>query len=455
VTRARTALALLAIVVLGAGLRAHVVANPSDLYQSADELSYGKLAIALATHHRYGDRESHLKDPLHWPPGAPFMFAVARQVHPEPGHELLYDIRPAYWAQALVGTAAILVAFLLAAGIAGPVAGLIAAFALAVNPGSVLATGDMLSEPLGALLLALGLLALAGGLRRGGAWRHVLAGVLLGLAILTRADYLLLVPLLALLALVVGWRRAGRARTGAALGAALVAGGLVPVAPWTIYASGRADAFVPVTQGGAAALFVGTYLPGGGTTVGMKHALGDETRAYNPKLHRVFDYELEAGSVLNAVAARHRGISRDAALRTESLHNLRHYALGDPLGFARMMLEKVGRMWKRYSRGGARPTLTSLLVLHLAIVVFSALALLAGMASRGRRDPLLVALALTVLYGTGLHTLVVSQPRYALPLMPLLAAAGAAGGVLAARAYAERRRYRTASSPVSASVAPK
>ena len=36
----------------------------------------------------------------------------------------------------------------------------------------------------------------------------------------------------------------------------------VVLAPWTIYASNEEGRFIPVTKGSAAALFVGTYLPG-------------------------------------------------------------------------------------------------------------------------------------------------------------------------------------------------
>ena len=46
--RARVLVLLTLIVALGGGLRAWHAAHPTTLYQSADELSYGKLALDLA-----------------------------------------------------------------------------------------------------------------------------------------------------------------------------------------------------------------------------------------------------------------------------------------------------------------------------------------------------------------------------------------------------------------------
>ena len=68
--------------------------------------------------------------------------------------------------QALAGSALIVVLYLIAAGLAGPLAGLIAAFAAATYPPMVAATGDLVSEPLGALTLALAVLALLAAWRR-------------------------------------------------------------------------------------------------------------------------------------------------------------------------------------------------------------------------------------------------------------------------------------------------
>ena len=57
-----------AIVVLSFGLNARMAANPRSGYQSADERSYGKLAVDIADKGNYGGTATNMRDPLHWPP---------------------------------------------------------------------------------------------------------------------------------------------------------------------------------------------------------------------------------------------------------------------------------------------------------------------------------------------------------------------------------------------------
>ena len=212
------------------------------------------------------------------------------------------------------------------------------------------------------------------------------------------------------------------------------------ILPWSIYASQRAGELVPVTQGSAAALFVGTYLPGDGTTVGLKRDLGDATRHRDERLHAIPDLQLEAAAVLDTVAARDPGRSRRAALNHEARRNLRRYGLGDPLAFAAMMSRKAGRMWVNYARGGPRHNSGAVQALHVVLVLTGLAGLLAGLWRR--RDPVLGAILVVVVYSTLLHTLVVSQARYNLPLMPALVAGGVAGAVLAARSGSRSRSSR-------------
>ena len=67
---------LAAVLVLSFGLNARMAANPRDDYQSADERSYGKLAVDIADNHHYGSPSTKMREPLHWPPGAPLVFAA-------------------------------------------------------------------------------------------------------------------------------------------------------------------------------------------------------------------------------------------------------------------------------------------------------------------------------------------------------------------------------------------
>lgn len=453
--RRRLPLLLLVPVLLGAfAFHAYRAAHPTTAYQSADERSYGKLAVNLAEQHHYGDRSTKMRDPLHWPPGAPMLFAAGQDVFPSPASVRTFDIPAAYWLQAIVSLGSVLAAFALASVLAGAWAGLAAAVLAGFYPPLILATGEQLSEPLGAFFVVAAFLALAIAVRRRSWWAFGLTGLVLGLAVLTRAD-LLLAPF-AVAGLVALWmglrsrtaRRARRARLAAAVAGpgarrALLAGGLVAagalsvMAPWTAYVSDRAGSFVPVTRGSSSALFVGTYLPGNGTTLGMKRALAAEAGRHNPRLRGIPGGDLEAKAVLGVIADRHPELRFDAAVAREGRRNITRYGAGHPVRFAGMMLNKVQRMWSRYARGGARHTSPVIRVWHILLVLASLSGLAAGIL-RGR-SLVLAAIALVVVYSTAVHMLVVSQARYNLPLMPALIAGGAAGWAMA---LGDRRRRR-------------
>ena len=84
-------------------------------YQSADERSYGKLAVDIADNHHYGGASTNMHEPLHWPPGAPVLFAVGYKLFgSDERRARRYDIRSAYWEQALITTGTTALAFALA-----------------------------------------------------------------------------------------------------------------------------------------------------------------------------------------------------------------------------------------------------------------------------------------------------------------------------------------------------
>ena len=108
---------------------------------------------------------------------------------------------------------------------------------------------------------------------------------------------------------------------------------LAVVLPWCLFASVHRGHLVPVSDAGPSTLFMGTYLPGHGTVVGFKRGLAAETRRRLAALKgRPGDPHAGRGGA-HAVAARDPRESRNAALMTESLHNVRRYLLGDPLAY--------------------------------------------------------------------------------------------------------------------------
>lgn len=353
------------------------------------------------------------------------LFAAGQAVFPSAASTKTYDLPSAYWHQAVVSTGSALAAFGLAALLAGAWAGLAAAALVGFYPPLILATGEQLSEPLGAFLVITAFLALTFAVSRRRWWGFGLAGVAFGLAVLTRADLLLAPFAVAALTALWVWIASRDLRRAGLSGGLVVVGAVLVMAPWTAYVSHRAGRFVPVTTGSSSALFVGTYLPGNGTTLGMKRALAPAVGRANPKLRGVAGGNLEARSVLRVVAARHPELGFNDAVAREARRNITHYGSEDPVGFARMMLNKVQRMWTRYARGGARHTSPVIRGWHILLVLGCVSGLIAGL-WRGR-SLVLGAIALVILYATAIHMLVVSQARYNLPLMPALVAGGVAG----------------------------
>ena len=396
----RRALALLAVITVAGGvLRAEAASSPSR-YQSVDERAYARLARNLARDGIYGDRA--MRDPVHWPPGAPAVFAVAHDLRPRATHGR-WDVPSAYPVQAALGTLLVPAVFVLALLLGGAAAGLVAAGAVAFYPPLITASGDLLTEPLGALMLTVALIAVVLALRRRGVAIALVAGALLGLAALVRADLVLLpVGLAALLALVAGLR------TGALVLAAAVA----VLAPWTTYASGEAGRFTPVSSGGASNLFVGTYLPGDGTMFGLKRALG-------------FRSTVRQTRVLDRVVARRPERDRQDALRGAAIDNVRRYVLGDPVGFAGMAVRKVDRLWMGYTLGTHRNPRDGVTAYHLVLVGLGLVGLLGGLA-RGR-DAAVWIPVLALLYITAVNIALVAEARHNLPFIGVLAAGGAAG----------------------------
>jgi hypothetical protein len=437
-------LALLAVLVGSFAFHAYRAEHPTSGYQSADERAYGKLAVGIADRHTYGNG---LKDPLHWPPGAPALFAAGHAIAPSADSARTFDIPAAYWLQALLSIGTLLAAAAIAAGLAGAWAGVAAGALVGFYPPLILATGEQLSEPFGAfwLTVAFALFVLAA--RRGRAWLFALGGVAVGAAVLTRADLLPVPFVLAPLVAAWTWRAAGDWRRGLIVGGCILGGAVLAMAPWSVYASERAGEFVPITRGSSSALFVGTYLPGGGTTVGMKRKLGAAAKKRNPKLRGTPDFDLEARSVLAVVAARHRDLEFNRAVALEARRNLSRYVREDPVGYGRMMLDKVQRMWSRYARGGARHTSLVIRAWHIALVLLAAAGLVAGILRR--RALLLACILAAALASTAVHMLVVSQARYNLPLMPALLAGGVAGWAMFVRGQ-ERRTPETARDPAPA-----
>jgi 4-amino-4-deoxy-L-arabinose transferase-like glycosyltransferase len=450
--------ALLLVLVVGGGIRLYQAQNPQPKL-SQDALSYTGIAQNIAKRGEYTGRTKRGPVPkesrrtgaeirrdaeikaLHWPPFTPHVFALAYSLTPGDHPSGRFDVRPLNYAQWAISTGTILAAFALGWVLVGAWTGVAGAAVVALYPPLAWGPSSLLSEPLGAFFVTCAFVALtlAWRTRRRPWWAT--AGALFGAVLLTRTDLLFVPILCALLGLVVvgttqSWRR------GAQSAALLVLGLVVVVAPWTIYASGKSGSFVPVTTGGGSALFVGTFLPGNGSTFDMKFALKEEVVRRHPIYEDRPYTTIPAQVVLDDIAARHPELERDAALSKEAKENLKEYALGDPLDFGKMMLFKAAKMWTRYARGGFDHTSPVWTTLHIVLVLLSAFGLVWGVVRR--RDPALASIGLGILVATGVHTLAVAHGRYNLPLMPILLVAGCAGWTMAIREWRAAGRARAA-----------
>jgi hypothetical protein len=437
--------ALVAVLVAGAAWRAQSAID-HGAFLSTDERAYSALGVALS--HGHYDPPG-MDDPLHWPPGTPLLFGVARQLTGAADAPL--DPPVAYVAQALVGVLLIVVVFALVRTLAGPWPAVAAAAAVALYPPLAVITGDMVSEPLGALTIAVVMLALAWAWRAPSPWRFALAGAATGAAILVRAD-LLVLPFVLAVVVALTLRRAGARPALLAAGAYLLAA-VLALAPWSVYASRKRSELTPITSSSWSGLYVGTYLPGDGRIFGLREALGDEARAHNPKIRDRKNRNLRTEWILDAVAARHPDLGRSDALRRETLRNLRRYALGRPGAFAGMQLEKLERMWIGYDRGTHHARRGWILAVHLLLSAAGLAGLLFGLWRT--RHPALWAILATVLTVTAVNSFFVSEARHNVRMVPLLAAGGAAGLALALSRRERVARSGPPRAPASAGDPPR
>ena len=90
--RARARHVVLALTMAGGVLRS-VAAATHPVHISVDQRAYSLLALGISEHGRYASRG--LSGPLHWPPGAPALFALANLFDPariDTAHPLIQNV---------------------------------------------------------------------------------------------------------------------------------------------------------------------------------------------------------------------------------------------------------------------------------------------------------------------------------------------------------------------------
>jgi hypothetical protein len=342
-------LAVAAVVLLGFALRAWGAAHP-EVNPGPDANAYASLAKALYLHHSYGEPgQANTSD---WSAGAPLLFGavywLTGGVHPE----------AARLAVAVLGAGMVLCTFLLGRRLGGRWAAVAAALLVATYPTYIENNEQLLSEPVAAFLLVAGLVALlwaADGLRRRVRW--IVAGLVLGALILTRPEYELVVALVLLLAAWRVWRAAGW-RTAVAGGALLALCAALVVAPW-VYRNHRAVGQWTISTGGGKAVFVGTFLPGGGRQLGVKRVLMERYLPHDRRLTGKYVHFYPMAPLLDRVARKYPNLPRDKALGRIGRANLVKYLTEQPVAYVKMSATKLWNVFYRgsgpYMRGSDHP----------------------------------------------------------------------------------------------------
>lgn len=252
---------LVALVLLGFALRLGMaIAQDLDAIPAfgTDQQEYDRYAWNLANGNGYRGPSADVGDPDHLtayrPPFPSALWAGVYLFVSDADGTRHAAVRV---LNCLLGAIAIAVVFDVGRLCFDRTIGLLAAAGFAVWPTAIYNSTQLLSEPL-AILLSLGLISVC--LRF--AWRPsvslaAVAGLLLGLSLLTRAGVILLVPLLGLWALWQLWEPVAERlrRIGVALVIPVVAG--LVLAPWVVRNYLVFDAFIPFSTMGGSVLLQG------------------------------------------------------------------------------------------------------------------------------------------------------------------------------------------------------
>ncbi|MEX0971976.1 MAG: hypothetical protein WDZ46_01805 [Solirubrobacterales bacterium] len=441
--------ALLAILLLGVGLRlGEAWDGRAPVY---DAQGYAAIAANLERGEGFTLGADATQPASNYSPGLPLLAAAIYAL----GGGV--DERLARLVLALIGSLAVLFAYLIGRRLAGPLAGLIGGGVVALYPALLEYQGMLMGEPLAATLLSgavLGTLWADGRgarvLSRGGGagralgfspglltavrlrlWgekqdaassRHplptppargwLLPGVLFGALALVRPEYLAIALLVAVVVVVRGGRDGWR--VGLVQAVVMLVGVAVVVAPWTVRNAVALDRFVPISTGGGQVLFAGSYLPSGGDP----ERVGEEVLERHPGLARQLPADARLEEILAALAVqRYPGMESDAALARMGRERLWDDVTGQPLAYAGFVAAKLWRIWAF----GPRDVMgePAWKALHWALVLLGALGL-ALLARQRRWEALLIGAILLAVTASG--ALLVASPRRVLVTLPLIAA---------------------------------
>jgi 4-amino-4-deoxy-L-arabinose transferase-like glycosyltransferase len=417
--------AAVAIVALSLVLRIAYVNSTPDYVVRHDARDYDVHAISIAEGQGFSKTLAYGRPTAFRPPGYPYFLGAVYHVFNVERAPNAHRWRVARIAQAFVGAAVVALVGVLAAQLWGPIVALVALAIAAIYVPFITVGGAIMSEPLYDAFMLASLAAALAFRRSRHRYRYaLLAGVLGGLATLTRAQaMILLIPL----AIAVCDGRPWRSRAAIGPPLVLLVAAALTIAPWTIRNAVELHAFVPVsTQLGSA--LAGTY--------------NDSARAdtQNPAAWQGLKHIPDYGYLFRRV----REIP-EATLEKDLRKASERYIRAHPFYVAKVGWWNTRRMLDLAGQRRSRATAATITIDHpwadrgvLCFWIISALALAGALAGVARGTPWWVW-AFPALMFLGVVFLVVETPRYRTPIDPfllLLAAAtvvAAVGRVVAGR----------------------
>jgi len=389
-----------------------------------DAVDYDNHAVSIATVGHFSDSLAYGRKTAFRPPGYPYALAAVYKVAGVARAGEPRRVAVARGMQVVIGTVLVAMIGVIAAQLWGAVAALVSMGLAAVYVPLVTMSGTVMCEPLFDVFM-LGSLSAAIAHRRS-VHRYrwgLLAGLLAGLAILTRANALiLLLPL----AFAVWDRRPRWSLPALAPPAVLVLVAVLAVAPWTIRNARNLHAFVPVTTQLGSAL-AGTY--------------NDEARhdTENPASWRSLRRVPSYADIFSRV-----GQTNEAVLEKRLRRRAERYALDHPAYVAevafwttRRGLELGGLDWSRHTASTVSIDATWAIRGVVCFWLFALLAVAGAFTRAARRTPWFVWAFPALMY-LSVMFLVIETPRYRTPIDPFIVMLAALALVAAGRRLQRR-----------------
>ncbi len=315
-------------------------------------------------------------------------------------------------AQAIIDTLSCLLVFFIACRFTrnGVRTGLLASFAYAIYPPFIFSTGTAMTETLNTFVMVALAFVLVVAMRR--EWHYyVLAGLLMGFAILSRPA-LLAFPFMFALVLVLSRNWVKGWLTKAVV---FVVCSYIAISPWTIRNYIMLHKFVPVTTNFGMPFWGGTG-PADGVCLGGPGYPVDtkERNLYNhPLIPDVSEKTYQKITSLQQRLAKMNEVDRDNALRKEAIKEIR----ANPGRYVMLVPRKFVRFW--FNLWHDHPASTASIVVAVINAIIFVMAILGWRGQSVDVTYKSVTLAVVV-YHTAIYSIIYSTVRFSYPVMPLI-----------------------------------